>query len=143
MFFYGCETWVITPKIGKMLDCFYVTCLRIIMGIKQEDHTTNDSVYTQARTKPLTMTVHERQLRFLGHSLRRSQDDIITQLALYCPTHGKRSRGRPQTSYPSYIANLLQPAINIQPSEDEIRSFTKDRQGWRSLVAAACCFDPP
>ena len=140
---YGSETWVLTPKLQKLLNSFYVTCLRIILGIDQEDHVTNDAVHRQAGTRPLTSTTQERQLRYLGHCLRRPQEDIITELALYYPSHGKRSRGRPQTMYLSYIAHLLQAAINIQPTEEEIRSSAQDRKGWQDLVKAACCFDPP
>ena len=59
---YGSETWVITPKIEKLLNSFHTTCLRIIMGVKQEDHTSNDSVHRQAGTRPLTSIVQEQQL---------------------------------------------------------------------------------
>ena len=33
---YGSETWVITPEFEKVLNCFYATCLLIIMGSKKK-----------------------------------------------------------------------------------------------------------
>ena len=32
----GSETWVITPEFEKVLNCFYATCLLIIMGSKKK-----------------------------------------------------------------------------------------------------------
>jgi len=113
------------------------------MGVKQEDQTCNDSVHRQAGTRPLTSIVQEQQLWFIRHRLRRDNEDVVTRYALYHPNHGKRSRGRLQVPYTKYIERLLLPAINILPTEEEIRSSAQDRRGWRNLVAAACCFDPP
>ncbi len=140
---YGCETWVLTPKLKTQLNTLHTVCLRIILGIKQEDHVTNEDVYKRAKARQISTVIKERQLRFLGHSIRRPRDDIICQLALYHPLHGKRGRGRPQKLFPSYIADLLTTAINITPTEGEIRRLAQDRDGWRSLVMAACDYDPP
>ena len=139
---YGSETWVLTPKLRQQLNAFHVICLRIILNIKQEDHVSNEAVYLQAEARPLSAAVIQRQLSFLGHSLRRPEDDIISKLALYYPSHGRRRRGRPQQTFPSYIAGLLSTVINIIPTEEEIRKLARDRVRWRQLVMAACDFNP-
>ena len=143
MLLYGSETWVLTPKLKRLLNSFCSICLRIILGIKQEQHLPNEDVYSQAKMRVLTSTVKERQLRFLGHSLRRPIGDIIPQLALYHPAHGKRNRGCPQTMYPSYVADLLSNTINILPLEKEINIIAQHQKEWKRHVKVACYFDPP
>ena len=101
----GSETWVLTEKLEKILNSFHTTCLRIILGVSREDHITNNMVYQLSGTSPLSLYIQERQLRFLGHSLRRSPDDPINPYALYDPSHGKRSRGRKTDLYAPYVKN--------------------------------------
>ena len=52
------------------LYAFQIQCLRIILNINREDHVTND-------TQLLTNRVIKTQISFLGHSIRRSNNDFI------------------------------------------------------------------
>ena len=133
---YGSETWVLTKALEKMLNSFFCTCLRIIMDIKSEDRVTNEEVCRRANVRPLSVIVQERQLRFLGHSLRRSPADPISNLALFTPPYGHANRGRQPTTFPAYISNTINFQIPITPNE--IQRAAQDRDGWRRLVEAAC-----
>ena len=43
----------------------------------------------------ISQSLKARQIRFLGHCLQRQQEDLISEYALYHPTHGKpRHSGR-------------------------------------------------
>ena len=140
---YGSETWVLTEKLEKILNSFHTTCLRIILGVSQEDRITNSTVYRMSGTSPLSLHIQERQLRFLGHSLRRSHKDPINTYALYDPKHGKRGRGRKTDLYAPYVKKILARSTAVQLAENEIRRAAQDRSGWRDLVMTACCFQPP
>ena len=107
VFLYGSESWIVNKKQEKQINAFQTTCLRIILDIKREDHVSNEEVYRITGLRPLYTTIIDRQLRFLGHSLRRPKDDPVSQYALYTPHHGKTSRGRPNMQYVKYISHLL------------------------------------
>ena len=86
--------------------------------------------------EPLVLKVQRKQLRFIGHSLRKAESELINKYALYTPepSHGNRGRGKPQMLYPNYIAKLIN--SEIPPTIDEIRASAKNRQGWRMIVDA-------
>ena len=92
---YGCESWVLTQALTQTLEALQNQCLRIMFGIDRNQHVTNEAVLQQTGESPLSDHVKERQLRFLGHCLRRHPNDLIAQHALYTPKHGRQSRGRP------------------------------------------------
>ena len=116
---YGSETWILTKTLQKMINSFYCTCLRIILGIKSDEHISNVEVCRRANARPLTVTVQERQLRFLGHSLRRNPTDPISNLALYTPSNGHVNRGRQPINYTTYISKIISNEILI--TQEEIR----------------------
>ena len=136
VFLYGSETWVISPQMLETINAFQTACLRIILDISHEDRVTNNIVYSRTNMYPLSYTIQERQLKFLGHSLRRPADHIVSMYGLYCPPHGRPSRGQPPTLYPKYISKILHPTFPI--TTEEIRRAACDRPGWRSQVVAAC-----
>ena len=137
---YASETWVLNKHLNHLLNTFQNSCLRIILDIPRLDRVSNAEVGTRTNMRPLTYSVHERQLRFLGHSLRRPPDHIVNKYALYFPSHGRRNRGRPLVLYHQYIAEVLNTAILMSP--EEIRRAAQDRDLWRRMIAAACCRHP-
>ena len=96
---------------------------------------------TEKQASDLYTTIIDRQLRFLGHSLRRSKDDLVSQYALYTPHHGKTSRGRPKMQYVKYISQLL--CDEYEMNSEEIFDAAQDRVNWRCFVEAACRHSPP
>ena len=96
---YNSESWVITSTMRASINSFQTQALRIILQIKKQDHVKNETVYSQTKTCPLINTVTERQLRYLGHQLRRDENDLISKYALWSPmkSHRKRSRGKQNT----------------------------------------------
>ena len=45
---YGAETWVLCRKKIRLLKEFYQSCLRAILGIKWQDHVSNEEVPKKA-----------------------------------------------------------------------------------------------
>ena len=133
---YASETWVINLTQIQRINAFQTSCLRIILDVKRDDRVTNDEVYSRTDMYPLSYTVQQRQLRFLGHSIRRPAEHYVSMYALYNPTHGRPSRGQPPLLYPKYISKLLNPTFPITP--EEIRRAASDRDDWRERSEAAC-----
>ena len=136
---YGCETWVITKSLSQYLDSYLTNCLRIILGIKRLDRVPNSELYRLTQLRPVTQTIQEKQLRWIGHILRKALDEPINIYALYQPTHGHRRRGRQRLLYPEYIAGLINDEVTLSPPE--IRKMAQDRIGWSKLVSDCSAAD--
>ena len=70
---YGSESWIITSKIEKTLNSFDTSYYRIILNIKQLDKISNNTIYKTVKQEPLTQTIQQQQLRFIGYCLRRNK----------------------------------------------------------------------
>ena len=119
---YGCESWIINQKVRDSLYSFATNCYRIILGIKRLDKVSNEKVYEMVNRSQLTLQVQQRQLRFVGHSLRRTENDLINKYVLWAPDvrHGSRGRGKPRTLYHQYIGKLIN--SETPPIPDEMRN---------------------
>ena len=136
-FLYGCDSWILSPSMENKINAFATSCYRIMLNVKRADHVTNAKVYQMTDCRPLITTVRQRQLRFLGHILRRSEDEPCRRFALYTPSHGRRRSGRQMTSYLSYIQKLRRDTDSYLNPE-AIASLAQDRTEWRKFVFA--CF---
>ncbi|KXJ08539.1 hypothetical protein AC249_AIPGENE10771 [Exaiptasia diaphana] len=93
---YGCESWSMTESMVKSLSGAYTRMLRKALNVHWSSRTTNDEVYGELPR--LDVKIAERRLRLAGHCYRHPE--LSTQkLILWEPTHGTRSRGRPQSNY--------------------------------------------
>ena len=93
---YGCESWVTTSNIENQLNVFGTKCLRIILRISLLDRVSNTEIYKRAGLKPIAIMARKRQLKWLGHALRREPDDPAKIFALYEPasSQGRAKPGR-------------------------------------------------
>ena len=133
---YGSETWILSHSLLKALDVFCMSCYRIMTGVKRLDHVTNKHVYSTVKQNPLSTTVARRQLRWVGHMLRRDVSEPINKYALYEPPDhlGSKKCGRQPLSFVSQVAKLI--SNNFQLSANEISKAAQDRKEWRRLVTA-------
>ena len=104
---YDCTSWVISHDMESKINASATTCYRVILKIKRKDHVPNTMIYSMTNTEPLIHHVRNRQLRFLGHTLRLPEEESASRCALYFPPHGNRRPGRSRTSYLAYIQWLL------------------------------------
>ena len=137
---YGCESWIIDKKLNNTLNSFTTNCYRIMLGIKRIDKVSNDIVYRTVGRDKLTLQVQQRQLRFVGHSLRRNENDPINKYVFWAPEerHGKRSVGRTHTLYHQYIGKLIN--RDTPPTANEMRNVARSgthdlaRKAWKKFV---------
>ena len=136
IFLYGCETWVITESEKQQVNSLATKCYRYMLHINQEqEHITNEELYNILNEKPLMVEMKKRQLKKLGHFIRKPPESLVNKYALYIPTHGHRPQGRPKTSYTEYISKTINP--QIPPTENEIRLTAADRKEWKKVIDEA------
>ena len=107
-----------------------------MLKIKRVDKISNDVLYKRVKQEPLCNQIQKRQLRFVGHSLRKPTTELINQYVLYEPPerYGKRKPGRPKLSYIKYISRLVN--NDVPPTVNEIRDAAANRENWKKIVNA-------
>ena len=79
-----------TVSRKKQLDKAYTKMLRVVKNVAWRQPITIEVLY--ARLTWISTTIRERRLRFSGHCWR-SKNEVISDLVLWEPKHGKRSLG--------------------------------------------------
>ena len=64
---YGAETWVLYRKQIRLPERFHQRCLRSILGIKWQDHVSNEEVLKRASLPSTESILLQMQLRWAGH----------------------------------------------------------------------------
>lgn len=136
---YGSETWVLTQKLRNELDSFATNCYRHILGIKRLDKVSNNEIYERVKQIPLSVTLGERQLTWIGHMLRRNDNELIKKYALYGPDQldGDAKIGKPKLTYIKEVQRQLNPGLKeneIKLEAKEIVKMAQDREKWKKRV---------
>ena len=93
---YGCTTWTLAKRMEKKLDCNYTRKLRAILNKSWRQNPTKQQLYGH---KPsITKTIKIRRTRHAGHS-RRSRDELISDVLLWIPLHGRAKAGQTARTY--------------------------------------------
>ena len=84
---YGCDSWILSTSMASKINAFATSCYRIMLNItcKCLNRVTNAKVYQMTDSQPLITTVRQRQLRSLGHILRRPEGEPCRRYALFTP----------------------------------------------------------
>ena len=92
---YGCESWIISEQLMIKINSFATTCYRVLLGVKWSDRVPNEDILANVGRRPLVNEVRRRQLGWLGHVLRRHEDEPAAIFARNVPEHGTAKRGKP------------------------------------------------
>ena len=84
---YGYSTWTITMALGRKLDGTYTRLLRAAINVKWQSHTIKQILH--GNLPKVTSTIKQRRLKFCGHCWR-SKDEVVSQMLMWEPNHGKR-----------------------------------------------------
>jgi hypothetical protein len=95
---YGSETWRETASTIKALQVFLNRCLRTILGVRWPDTISNKGLWRKTKQKPINLTIRSRRWKWIGHTLRKANNNITKQALEWNP-QGKRKRGRPKNSW--------------------------------------------
>ena len=92
---YGCTTWTLTKHIKKKFDGNYTRMLRALNS-SWRLHPTKQQLY--GHRPPITKTIELRRTRHAGHCWR-SRDELVSDILLWTPSHGRAKVGRPARTY--------------------------------------------
>ena len=76
---------------------------------------------------PITKTVKIRRTRHVGPCWR-SRDELISDVLLWTPLHGRAKAGRPA------LTDIHQLCANTWCSPEDLLEATDDREGWRERI---------
>ena len=131
---YGSETWRMTATLVNKLQVFQNKCLRRIIGIRWPEKIRNEDLWHRTGQVPIELELKKRAWRWIGHTLRR-EDNNIARVALEWNPQGKRRRGRPLQSWRrTRLAELKDRSISWQ----DCKRRAGDRTRWKDLVEALC-----
>ena len=127
-FLYGCEAWNISKVMERRIAALEMWLYRRMLKIPWVDHVSNEQVMQRAGAEREIMTsIRKRQLRFLGHTMRKQQ---LESLCLMGKVDGKRGIGRPRIE----IVDGLARSCGGGMSATEMLRLTGSRQEWRRVI---------
>ena len=122
---YGCTTWTLTKRLEKKLDGNYTRMLRAILNKSWRQHPTRHQLY--GHLPPITKTIQVRRTRHAGHCWR-SRDELIRDVLLWTPPHGRAKAGRPARTY------IQQLCEDTGCCPEDLPRAMNDREEWRERV---------
>ena len=122
---YGCTTWTLTKQLEKKLDSIYTRILQAILKRSWRQHPSKQQLY--GYLPPITKTIQIRRTRHVGHCWR-SRDDLISDVLLWTPSHGRAKAGWPARTY------IPQLCGDTGCSPEDLPEAMNDRKRWRERV---------
>ena len=99
--------------------------LRAILNKSWRQHPTRHQLY--GHLPPITKTIQVRRTRHAGHCWR-SRDELIRDVLLWTPTHGRAKAGRPARTY------IQQLCEDTGCCPEYLPRVINDREEWRERV---------
>ena len=122
---YGYTTWAITKLMKKKLDGSYTRTLRAILNKSWRQHPIKKQL--PSHLPPITKTIQVRRTRHAEHSWK-SRDELISDILLWTPSHGRAKAGRPTRTYIQQLCAETGCSLEDRPQA------MNDREGWRERV---------
>ena len=128
--------WVLYRKQIRILERFHQRCLGSILGIKWQNHVSNEKVLKRASLPSIESILLQVQLRLAGHVTRMEEVRIPKAVFFSELQEGKRDRGAPRKRYKDQLKRQrAQAGISHQSWQQE----ASDRDSWRSSVRKVSC----
>ena len=125
---FGCETWTIGKEDEQRIQAFEMWLYRRMLKIKWTEKKTNEEVLAMANAeREILKNIKGRQLRFLGHVLRR---EGMEKTIIEGKLEGRKSRGRPRRNFINEIKKTIK-----ENDIRRIKDLAMDRSIWRNYVA--------
>ena len=112
-------------QLEKKLDGNYTRMLRAILNKSWRQHPARHQLY--GHLPPITKTIQVRRTRHAGHCWR-SRDELIRDVLLWTPTHGRAKAGRPARTY------IQQLCEDTGCCPEDLPWAMNDREEWRERV---------
>ena len=115
----------LTKRQEKKLDGNYTRMLWVILNKSWRQHPTRHQLY--GHLPPITKTIQVRRTRHAGHCWR-SRDELISDVLLWTPKHGRAKAGRPARTY------IQQLCEDTGCCPEDLPVAMNDREEWRERV---------
>ena len=123
----------------RLLERFHQRCLRYILGVKWQDHVSNEEVLKRASLPSIDSILLRVQLRWAAH-ITRMKDVRMPKAVFFSELEeGKRDRGTPRKRYKDQLKRQLA-QTGIQPSVMAAGGL-RPRQLASSVRKASCEFE--
>ena len=122
---HGCTTWTLTKHMVKKLDSNYTRMLQAILNKSWMQHPTKLQLYSYL--PPIMKPIQVRLTRHAGHC-QRSRDDLISDILLWTPSHGRAKAGRPARTYRQQLC------VDTGCSLEDVPEVMDDREGLQESV---------
>ena len=119
------ETICVQVTFLKTSIIDYFCLLRAILNKSWQQHPTRHQLY--GHLPPITKTIQVRRTRHAGHCWR-SRDELIRDVLLWIPTHGRAKAGRPARTY------IQQLCEDTGCCPEDLPRAMNDREEWRERV---------
>ena len=134
---YSCEAWTLTGGLKRRLNTFVCRSLRRILGIRWQDHVSNQRVLDIAGVSCVVCQIRLRQLRSFGHVMRfPASDPAYRILSASEPRGWRRPRKRPRKRW---LEQLEENLANVRVTgRAGARTYARRSAAeWRGKVNAA------
>ena len=122
---YGCTTSTLTKRVEKKLDGIYTRMLRAILNKSWRQHPTKQQLY--GYLPPIAKTIKIRRTRHAGHCWR-SRDELINDVLLWTPSHGREKAGRLARTY------IQQLCVDTGCSPEDLPGVMGNWEEWRERI---------
>ena len=130
---YGCTTWTLNGWRKSLTN--YPRMLRAIPNKSWRQHLTKQQLY--GHLPPITKTIKIRRTRHAGHCWR-SRGELISDVLLWTPSHGRAKAGRPARTYIQplcvdtgcSVEDLPKAMDNKEARRKRVRNIRADSATW-------------
>ena len=109
----------------KKVDGNYTRMSRAILNKSWRQQPTKQQLY--GHQPPITKTIKIRRIRHTGHSWR-SKNELISDVLLWTPSHGRAKAGRPALTYIQHLC------ADTGCSSEDLLEVMDDMEGWRGRI---------
>jgi hypothetical protein len=81
----------------KKVNGAYTRMLRAALNVSWREHHTNQELY--GNLPQISETNRQQRFTFAGHCWR-GKEELVSEILLWRPGHGKQKQGRPNFTYP-------------------------------------------
>ena len=104
-----CTTWMLTKRMEKKLDSNYTRMLRAVLNKSWRQ--------LYSHLPPITKTIKVRRTRHAGHCWR-SKDELISDILLWTPSHGRAKAGQPAGTYIQQLSAKIEDLLRAMDDRD-------------------------
>ena len=126
---YGCTTCTLSKQREKKFDGNYTRMLHAILKKSWRQHPKKQQIYWHLPS--IMKTIITRRTRHAGYGWR-SRDELISDVLLLTPSHGRAKAGRPARNYTQQLGK------DSGCSPEDLPKAMDDRDVWRGRVRNIC-----